>query len=664
MRASKIFSVALAFTLIVTFWAAVTHGWPFHGGGAPPSTPTLQAVADSFGDSTPSGRGAVFLNSQDQNFGTGVTTSGLDILISGTCAKWSTAVTGGTSSHWNVISHIADASAKTPTPTAAGVSAKLNGGPYTFQVSCEDSSNNVLATANLTRTIVTNAVNLGTGESTSGAWPGTFGNTAGAKMMYSTGYYKPTGRTFWIFGGTNQTLWTNADPARPATVNQIEFGSASHNITVQDIILTGASITGNNAALILNGTQNMNIENVHAYYSASIIGNSQFGFASLGPNGTVDNFSCDWCATGMAVGSNYVITNGYFRYFNNNGIFFINLHDTEIDDLTLVSPVTNALSQHPDCMQRADGSSQIRLVVKRTMCVGADAASTAQGPWFGGAVVGAAGDALGYVSAGCGNTNPGKVLCLTSTGVLASGSNGSVIYSPTGSPLGASDLVTLSCTPASNCQGDRTATLSLASDINYGSAASPVTFYGLQNIDNTWDQIAYSANTFNGMVTGSESGTSSLSRFAYIEQEYPGSSAAGVGFVLANCEVSQVHLGSFTISGGLIYEGIGTRKAVPITPNTPCSPNVPPANTTVTNVTQAAGSGATLVSAYTAGNPKTNLEAISAATYAGMTVAQIKGTYCHYMAAKPSGPLDGGGGTWYNPFIAGGWADGTAIAGC
>jgi len=661
-RLLKHLTCIIAFVMMTAVWSGEAQAVHRGTNASIAAGPVLQNVAVNYGVLTPSGLGSVRLSSQDLNYGTGLNPSGLDVLVSGGCAKWSeTFVSGRSSTDFNLIpAHTVEGtSAKTPNISSTGVGHMT--GAYVFNIVCEDSSGTPLATKTLTYNSATNAVNIGTGDRNFSNWPSGFGNVAGAKVLFSTGFVHDSGRIFYTAAFSQQVIWTWADTSRPGAEIQLEFASGSGNVLVKDMSFTGSSVAGIGSLLTLAGTGGpMSADNVHGYLSQAIIGNSQTAFVSPGGvSGTVNNFSCEWCATGAAVGSNYIMTNGYFRYVNNNGLFFVSLHDTEIDDVTVASLVTNALNQHPDCMQRADGSSQIRLVVKRFMCIGADATSTAQGPWFGGAVLGSNGGIQGYISAGCGNTNPGKNLCITSGGLLT-GSAGSVIYSPSGSPVGASDLVTIgNC--GSNCLGQTSVALNLASDINYGSAGAPATFYGLQTVDNTFDMIAYAANTFNGLVSGSEAGTSTVSRFTYIEQDYPGAGAAGVGFTLGNCEVTQVHLGTFSLSGGIIYEGIGTRKANPITPATPCSPNVPPANTTVSNVTSASGNTTTLNAAFAGGNPQPILEAVLPATYKGETVAQLKHYYCGVLAAKVAGPLDGGGGTWYNAFnSSGNWADGTA----
>lgn len=662
----KEFLVAIA--LLMVGMVGLAEARPGHGGGGTfTNAPVLQAVADSFGSETPSGLGGVFLNSQDLNYGTGFNPKGLDLLVSGTCTKYSTSVIGGTASHWNVISHTVAALAKTPTPTATGVGAHLNGGPYTFLVSCEDTSNNILASTTLTRVIRTNAVNFGTGDRNFSNWPGTFGTVAGATFMFSTGFVYNAGSALGLTFGpfTNNVNITWADTSRPGSLSLFLTGAGSANVTLKDLTLTGSVLNANGNVIVLagNGTAPMNMDNVHAYYKSTTtnLGTLQFLSAGNGTaGGTINNVSCEWCATGMSPPSHYIITNVYFRYFQNNCFFLNNgSHDYELDDYTCASPQGNP-AFHQDSMQMADASTPHDIIMKRGLMIQADGNNTTQGNYFGGFVMGGITAApLVYLSSGVGVTTPGKVMTFV-TGSLGTGANGSTFYSSDpgahAALVGLADNATLSCAGGNNCGGETTATVNIASNVSLGSPSSPVPIYGKQAYNVNIDQYAYIGYTINGLRTASSGDNWNLSNFAYVYTQYATQASLGgtVQGQIDACDINEVHTGTSTFSGGFFWKTLGYSKQGGLTG---CAS--PPPNTTVSNVLLGNDTPATITPWFLNGNPQTVPQNISFATYAAMSINDLKALACNDLQAAPGSAYDG-----HSPFISGGWKDGTPIVGC
>jgi hypothetical protein len=80
------------------------------------------------------------------------------MVVSGTgITSWSITLTGGTAGHWNTAGAI-QTGGSSPTPTATGDTAELNGGPYTFNVTATNgsgTSNTAVLTINIATDVVT-----------------------------------------------------------------------------------------------------------------------------------------------------------------------------------------------------------------------------------------------------------------------------------------------------------------------------------------------------------------------------------------------------------------------------------------------------------------------------------------------------------------------------
>lgn len=636
--------------------------------------PVLQNVSDNFGSETPANLGSVFLASQDIDYGTGFIPKGFDALVSGSCAKYSTAITGGTASHWNVASHVVSASARTPSPTAAGVSAHLNAGPYTIRIDCEDASNNVLTSKNLTRTIIPNAVSFGTGDRNFSNWPAGFGTIAGAKFLFSTGFVSNAaalGLTFGPFATNVIVTW--ADTAKPGSMNQLTTGVNTGNITLKDMTFTGSTVSNNGQVVALNGqgTSPINMDNVHAFYKSTTpnIGNLQFLSGGItGGNGaaggTINNVGCNWCGTGASALSHYTMSNVVFRYFQNNCWFIGSVTNVEIDDPVCASPQGN-IAFHQDTFQFCDGCTPHDINFKRVLIIQADGNNTTQGLYFGGAVLGQGGSVTpnptGYISAGAGLTTPGKVLTFV-TGSLDTGSNGSTIFSSDAGAhavgFGVQDNAIMTCAGGSNCGGQTSATLALASNINLGTAGAPVPIYGKQAYNINIDQVAYIGYTINGLTMGSNYDNYNYSNFAFVYTQYATQASLGgtVGGGINNCNQPEMHQGTSTMDGGFFWSGLGYNYVVGASHFT-CA--VPPASFTITNVLNGSNNPATIAPLFLNGNPQTVPQNTSFATYAAMSIGDLKALACNTLQAAPASAYAG-----HSPFISGGWKDGTLIAGC
>lgn len=622
--------------------------WPAHGNGViPPPGPVLQNVAVTFGNRTLSGYGEVQLNTQDQNYGTGYNPKGLDVLVSGTCAKWSTSQTGGTAGHFNTISHVADgASAVTPTPTSAGASAQLNGGPYTFLVTCEDASNNSLATATLTYNISTGtanncgAVNIGPFDNTGVSYvPSGFASTLdGCAVYLSTGYFKTTALNLGM-GFTHPVTLTCADGATKCGVlYSIGTGSNSTHAIVKDINVSSPSTTGTAAAAFVLSGADITGDNLHAW--SNLTQRTAGSYQCIQTNassGTITHFGCEWVRGFFTIHSNWTYQYGYSRYASADAILTGsgNQNNFHIKDMTIMS-MKQPVSNHPDVFQINDGSTPSDYSVERIMAISAGGDVLFQGPFFGGGISGvptpsAAGPWMGYIDDGTAGHGPGNILTVTSVGGMQSNATGSRIYSLSGTPIGLSDVVTANCggTPCPYGVGKKYTLTGYSG--NYGSAASPAQFYGLENINATWDMVWNSGDVIQGTFYSGSSGTSSLTHFTHMRETTTGVTGIGAPFLkFQNCAYP-VYNGALTVSKGAEYSSWASD----------CTPTTnPPPNVTVSNTFNAAGNSTTLASWYVNGDPKTCLEAKSTAQWDAMTVqnAMIYAASC--TVVKPGSALD------------------------
>lgn len=666
---------ALALVLLIQATVPDTaQAWFPHGTPTSPTVPVMQNVADNFGNLTPNGRGKVRLSSIDLNYGTALNPSGLDLITNGIIpAKWTVTCTGGTCSHWTLpAAHTAEgASAITPVPSAAGATAHLNGGPYTFLVQAEDSSNNVLASSTLTRTIDTGgacgAVNYGTGDPTFSNWPGGFASTTGCKFMFSTGFVS-TGRLAFTMQFGNVVTVTWADTARPGSIIEFETSGASTNVLVKDMTMTGPTVSGvGGAGLVLNGTGagTLSSDNYHAFLNATIRATGSYSCLGGGNpvgGGSHTNFGCDWTSGGFSVATGYTYSNWYVRHPGGDILTLQNACNFTIQDgIEISSQLPSAV--HPDSAQIKDGSSICNYTVKRMIYVQAGGSLDTQGIYFGGGP----NFFTGYIDDGSGTGTPGKVLTQVAGQAFQAQSNGSTIYTPGGGSVGLPGAV-MNC-PAggpylSNCNSVHTADLAIASPISLGTPGSPVQFYGMADINGNWDQIVSTGFLLNGFVPSSIHGTSNYTHFAHVYETTAGVTPQSAPLTLVgNCNVPQFWTGTFSLAKGMEYAGTVTRQQLPS--SSQCPGNALPASITQSNVLAANNNTATLASYYVNGDPKAYLDALSSAQWDALTPDQVKARVCQALTPKAAGPLDLGGGDWANPFNASGqWVDGTAVTGC
>lgn len=512
----------IGFTLPAQAW---THG----AQPLPSPGPILQDVAVNFGSDTPTGRGGVWLNSMDNNQ-YGVTTSGLDIETTNgtTCATYSISQTGGTAGHFTLIANNTPigSTAITPVPSAAGQTAHLNGGPYTFSVTCKDAALNNSNSATLTYNIVTKAANMGTNDSNNfNNVQSGFGATAGYQFLISTGFQRPTTRTgvsfsscLAISGVPNCTI-APADPARPALQVNMELNGSAKNIDVNGLVFTGnlgaANVAGANASIMaVTGTSNIQAHNNIAYFTPELVAgttNSGWVMARLqGPNPVVDSNTCYYCQSGILLedgASGAILTNNNIRGWASDCFFIGNTANVTVTDNLCAAPFVAKVGVHVDAFQIASTATPPNLTVKRNFFVGAEGNSITQGPLFNlGLVTG-----TGYVSAAAGSTSPGKHLTLV-TGTFGTNSNGSQIYSP-GNIL-STDNAIVSNSSTGGTSGD----LSLATNVTIGSAASPVPIYSYGLTNMVMDGNIFMSATTNGYDIGYEQGTSSIGHFGYASQ--------------------------------------------------------------------------------------------------------------------------------------------------
>lgn len=642
-----------AIALILICACQTATAWPAHGTGvAPPPGPVLQNVAVTFGNRTISGYGEVRLNSQDINYNTGYTPKGLDVLVSGSCAKWSTSQTGGTAGHFNVISHVAEgASAVTPNPTAAGVTAQLNGGPYTFLVSCEDASNTVLSTATLTYNISTGtanncgAVNLGPADNTGVAYfPSGFASTLdGCAVYLSTGYFRTT-RFFLGMPFAHAVTYTCADGAnRCGVLANLETGSNSTHVLMKDINISGPTNNGVGAAAFVLAGTDINADNIHAWSNSTIrsSGSYQCIKTNSSTGGTVMHFGCDWVSGFFTPSNNYTYQYGFARHANTDAIKTAGYtHDFHLKDISIITFSTPASPGiHPDSFQIGDGATDWDFSVERIMVVQAGGDIGNQGPMFGGGPSGQANDWKGYISDSTCSGAAGQTLCNTASGANSNG-NGTKIYSTAGSPLGLGDGVTINCggTPCPFGAGTKYSLTGLSGNVTLGSAASPVNIYGIPQNNATWDMIWDAGYVIQGTFPAGMNGTSAIRHFTHVFQTTPGQSSTGAPRLqISACDQPAVWTGSTTIEKGAEYNFWDTRSAFS---SAQCSGNALPTSITMSNVLQASGNSTTLASWYTNGNPKTCLESKSRSQWDAMSVqaAMVFAASCTVVA--PSGPLD------------------------
>ncbi len=713
--------------------------------------PVLNDVSISFGNLTPLNRGGVRLSSLD-NTTYGFHFSGLDLMSSthSPCALWTVTQTGGTAGHWNIpaVNTPEGATAITPVPSSAGVTAHLNGGPYTFNVICTDAAGlTALSSKTLTVSIVTNAVNIGTADSVSAGFaPVGFGGVAGAQVLISTGTDKSNVRSTFKCPNvyTNTVLVTQADVARPAGLLNWEVQNCT-NLQIDDITLTGdnriaPSISG---FFYLNNDVNLTMNRDAVIFTEATLGAAVHSDITLNgvTNLTVNDFVGTYAASGITenavANSDVTFNNTRFRYFYNNCVFQGSGTDFTYNDTYCIAPMRRD-ALHVDAFQIGDGATPINLAVNRFMVAQADGNAQTQGPPFGGT----ASVYQGYIDDGTGAHGAGNVLTVTTVPTKAKWVNQATV-------VGSGTLANTVVQSRTNGTGGVGSTYLLATagvpgGQIVGSPGSPATLYSSPLVNLSLNGLAYASIANLGLTWAGETGTSAIQSFTDIKvnpqviyaTHFTGtisgttltaSNVSGIAGIYAaqtvnysgcngctkisvqltgtpkgagtyrltvaetvasptamtgtddgpfttgpkfqdgNVDLAIMHSGAMSITGGFVFDLATFQNANGTTnctnPSTACTG---PANTTITGLTLggltlngAAAAAAVNVASFKNGNPETSLEAISQATWAGMTIDQIATTLATALEPKTGGPLDAGGGNWYGAFKQDGtWNDG------
>lgn len=744
--------VILAYLLLFTQNACA---WPVLSGIYGPlfPGPVLNSVAVNFGNLTPSGRGGVRLSAMDNTtLGFHFSGLGLQSPTNTPCALWTVARVSGTAGHWTIpaVNTPEGVAAITPVPSAAGVTAHLNGGPYTFSVNCTDAAGvTAAAPSTLTINIITDAVNIGTADSLSGYAPVGFGNTTGQKIFLSTGTDRSGIRSTFknACAYVNTVIFTQADVARPAGLMNWEVQNCT-NLQIDNITLTGDMRTAPSFSgfFYLNNVSNITMNNDAAILTETTLARTPHSAITL--NGatdvTVNNFIGNYVASGITenqlLNTNVTFNNTRFRYFYNNCIFQGSGINFTYNDTYCIAPMRRD-ALHVDVFQIGDGASPANLSVNRFLSAQADGNAQSQGPPFGGT----ASSYRGYIDDGTASHLPGNVMTVTTVPTSGKWVNFATVV---GAGV-AADTVVQSRTTGNGAVGSTylLATAGLPGGQIVGSPGSPATLYsaplknvslrglahaGIANLGLTWTgeqgtstireftqikvnpQTIY-ATSFTGTISGTTLTASSVSGIAgiYAAQSlhYTGCNACtkighqltgpvggagtytltvsetvvsptamtgtddgpfttGPRFQDGNVDLSIQHSGTMTVRGGFIFDQAsflnGDRTVNCVNPPTACTG---PANTTITGLTVggltlngAAAASAVSAASFKNGDPETSLEAISRATWAGMTIDQIFTTVSVALEPKTGGPLDAGSGNWYGAFKQDGtWNDGADV---
>ncbi len=648
--------------------------------------PILQATALNVGNLTQTGKASERLS--DVHFTTAasqpVTFGGVDLDTgTGTVpASWTvTFVSGRSSTDFTLpAANVAEgSSAIIPVVSSTG---KGNiTGDYTFNVTAKDSlgnsSNTVVLTIHVVNPTGGGCVSFGDTDSNLGFMPAGFGTSPNQCILLATGFNKSSSRYILNLQNswTQNVILTNADNTRPAAFSNIEISTTS-NLEADDLVVSGNVPSGTTCMMCLGtgGAAYSNTKFVRPIgrYSPTEIGVNTgllvFGSGGCTSGCEMDDGDFDYVWTGITPSSSGAVRRTTFSHFANNCIFIGGLTSTTIEDVKCIAPFIQA-GEHGDCFQYADAGWPMAVTLTRFACIQADGNSGAQGPIFGGNVIGALGTA-GYIDDGTVGHGPGKVITLTTDFWHSQAANGAQLFSP--GNFAVSDNYTIA---SGALIGGHTATMNIpAGNVIMGSPASPIPFFAYQNNNYTANGVIYTGTSITGSALGSEEATSTLQNFDYIKHNVSGVTQQGQPNIQsANCDIANLHGGAYTISSGFTGGGFSTRLGAS---SSACPGNTPPANTTVAASWDQAGcpqtgSCANADAAYKYGNPETNLEAISPATWAAMTAAVKFGTTVHYLMPLASGPLDAGSGNWYGAVKDDGaghcvWNDGsgTVIPNC
>lgn len=499
---------------------------PSHGGlssVAPPgNAPILQSVSVPFGLLTRTAKGSVRLSSVDMTAPSihPVTFPGLDLWVGGTqCATHTVTFNSGRSStdFTLIAADTAEGStAVTPKPSSTG-QGNLSGN-YVFDYKCKDANGNQSNTVQLTYTGVANAVNIGTGDSTTSLFPATFGNTTAQMILYSVGTDIHNSRTILgLSNFANLVTVEPADPARFPNVSNITTGNGTSNVRVTGFTASWARPSGDNVVfgpVSTTGTHDVSFDHDNFYGSEAMVNNNTamqtFGVAGCSANCSFSDSYGEFTESGGALASNTTYTNITIRYIYGDCWNVQSSNIIRMYDIKCISPMSRLGGNHTDTLQVADNATPKDVIIQRFAQMTGDGDDVAQGIYFGGGLL----QLTGYIDDGTAGHGPGTILTRLS-GYWGTGAEHATIVI-SGSIL-ASDNVTLHCLP-SGCITAGTPTQAQLTGLaatNIGSPGSPVTIYGAGTQDFKLSGVVAELGSDHGFDQVGNGGTSWLYDFAY-----------------------------------------------------------------------------------------------------------------------------------------------------
>ncbi len=645
---------------------------------SPNQPPIIVGVTYPIGAMTQAGFGGVRLSSQPGAFsGKG----GLGLLASGiTAASWTIAQTGGTAEHWKIgtralsttpLALTEGTGATTPTPTSTGTAAKLNGGPYTFAVTCV-SSLGVTGAAAITIDAVANAASFGDTDALSLAMVGgsaaTFQTAGGNALLYSVGANRTTARNIvsMVFASPGVTV-AHADPARPGLIGAMELLSSTAWLNFNGIVMSDANANvtaGLSAAWWLSSVTNCTFTNCGASYSAAQT--EPAGLAAIRFDGasnlTFTAFSaigCDGAFTtsGEGGGVSNVTFNGLLcDQFYNNAVFAGSpCSGITINDLVVMRPVRSKLvpGDHIDSFQCSNPPNNdiVQPTINRAFVFG-NGDGLMQGlPFTGGGSGWQVNGLIQVMKAGNGSTwqsmdtTPRSTFFknFTSLLVLAGGASGANF---TGGI--ASGVLTVSTPPVAsgpNAFGTIIAGYNIAFQSNgVLNGGQAIAAFGTGGTTGTGGVGTYSITGAPNITGGTalvctEDGSFNTPPEIYFRP----SDAAGNWIGSA---------GSFALSSGFTY---GTVYGVNTAGHNAAVPSLVSVAASVIQ-----GNGSTTVGGldcFTVHDPRGALEAYTPAQWLAMTPKQIVNIVVANLLPKSGGPLDAGSGNAYGAVTFGGLAN-------
>jgi hypothetical protein len=632
----------------------------------------LSNVAYAIGAMTQPGFGQVRLSSQPGSY-TG--RGGLGLLSAGkTASSWTVALSSGTAGHWKIGSTVLTgtplalsegATAVTPTPTAAGLAAGLDGGPYVFAIGCT-ATDTTTGTASLTVTSVAHAASFGDTDPLTASMVGgsasAFQTAGGTTLLFSTGANRTTLRSIFElpFAAPAVTL-QHADPGRPGLIFDMEFsGCAWLNVTGFTCSDGDFNTTAGIAAHYVAGASNMVFTDCGAVFSDAQV--DPLGTPAIRIDGasnvTFDGYDAQQVAIGLVTtgeggGCSNITFNGLtVRYFYIRAIALANGENLTFNDTVILSPIRSLLEEglHMDSLQVQLTSEDVYADIvdatfNRTFFAQADGTGYCQGfpfdGWGGGWQVN------GLIQ--CNTAVDGPTFgSMDTTGRATFFKNFTTLLTLSGTPAGVQFTGGVT-------SGVLTVTTAPSETIAVGYKLSV-------------DKINVSGDTIQAYGTSGTTGTGGEGTYAV-----PGipNIAAGTAIVagedgswnalqiqFSNSDVGADWTGaagSFEFSSGFHY---GTVNAITAARGAGALPALIDMDASVIVGDYSTSRGDK--QCFTVANPRA---AIEATDFAGMTTPEVIAAICANLLPAPGGPLDAGGGNAYGALtFAGEWNDGSGKA--